>query len=115
MVKERWPKPAVIWQRLKTRLQLSPSPGAPFGTIPFRTQRACAYRAPSVASLPFDLNQSLGVPLTITDAGLRVLEDRDDHIRLNGIDRWVGGVHLNGPEAAWRWDPGTMQIRSSLA
>jgi hypothetical protein len=40
----------------------------------------------------------------ITEAGLRVLEGREDHIRLNGIDRWLGGVHLNGEEAAWRWD-----------
>jgi hypothetical protein len=25
-------------------------------------------------------------------------------VRLNGIDRWLGGVHLQGGEAAWRWD-----------
>lgn len=43
-------------------------------------------------------------PVTITEAGLEVLEGRADHIKLNGIDRWVGGVHLSGAEAAWRWD-----------
>jgi hypothetical protein len=32
----------------------------------------------------------------ITETGLRVLDGRDDHIRLNGIDRWLGGVHLKG-------------------
>jgi hypothetical protein len=23
---------------------------------------------------------------------------------LNGIDRWIGGVHLQGQETDWRWD-----------
>jgi hypothetical protein len=40
----------------------------------------------------------------ITEAAFRVMEGRDDHIRLNGIDRWLGGVHLKGDAAAWRWD-----------
>jgi hypothetical protein len=31
---------------------------------------------------------------SITDAGRAVLEGRADHIELNGIDRWIGGVHL---------------------
>ena len=26
-----------------------------------------------------------------------------DHLRLNGIDRWLGGVHLHG-DRVWRWD-----------
>jgi hypothetical protein len=40
----------------------------------------------------------------LTDAGRDVLEGREDRVRLNGIDRWLGGVHLRGREAAWRWD-----------
>jgi RNA polymerase sigma factor (sigma-70 family) len=40
----------------------------------------------------------------ITDAGRSVIEGRADHIELNGIDRWLGGVHLKGDRAAWRWD-----------
>jgi hypothetical protein len=40
----------------------------------------------------------------ITDAGRNVIEGRADHIELNGIDRWLGGVHLKGENAAWRWD-----------
>jgi hypothetical protein len=40
----------------------------------------------------------------LTDVGREVLEDRADHIQLNGIDRWLGGVHLEGANAAWRWD-----------
>lgn len=42
--------------------------------------------------------------VTLTDAGRAVLEGREDHVRLNGIDRWLGGVHLHGRDAAWRWD-----------
>jgi hypothetical protein len=42
--------------------------------------------------------------VTITDVGRSVIEGRSDHIELNGIDRWLGGVHLKGENAAWRWD-----------
>ncbi len=42
--------------------------------------------------------------VTLTQAGRNVLEGRADHILLNGIHRWLGGVHLEGDEAAWRWD-----------
>jgi hypothetical protein len=33
-------------------------------------------------------------PITLTPAGLRVLAGEVDARRLNGIDRWLGGVHL---------------------
>jgi hypothetical protein len=42
--------------------------------------------------------------VTLTKTGREVLEGRDDWVRIRGIDRWLGGVHLQGPEAAWRWD-----------
>jgi len=38
----------------------------------------------------------------VTDAGRDVLAARADHIRLNGISRWLGGVHLT-PQRLWRW------------
>ena len=47
--------------------------------------------------------RSLG-DVTITEAGRSVIDGRADHIELNGIDRWLGGVHLKGDKAAWRWD-----------
>jgi hypothetical protein len=31
-------------------------------------------------------------------------------VALNGIDRWVGGVHLQGRDAPWRWDEGTESV-----
>ncbi len=40
----------------------------------------------------------------ITDTGREVLAARADQVRLNGIHRWLGGVHLIGHEVLWRWD-----------
>jgi hypothetical protein len=34
-------------------------------------------------------------------------------VALNGIDRWIGGVHLHGEVARWRWDEGTESIVSA--
>jgi hypothetical protein len=48
--------------------------------------------------------------LRLTAAGRRVLAGRADHVDLNGIDRWVGGVHLHGGAARWRWDEGTESV-----
>jgi hypothetical protein len=40
----------------------------------------------------------------LTDAGRLVLAGKADHILLNGIDRWIGGVHVCGHRVHWRWD-----------
>jgi hypothetical protein len=47
----------------------------------------------------------------LTEAGRAVLEGRQDRIRLNGLDRWLGGVHLCGAEARWRWDQAAGRLR----
>jgi len=39
-----------------------------------------------------------------------VLAGRADQIALNGIDRWIGGVHLTGRDGGWRWDDGTETV-----
>ncbi|HTG33144.1 MAG TPA: DUF1835 domain-containing protein [Thermoanaerobaculia bacterium] len=52
--------------------------------------------------------RSLRVALTASGRG--VLEGRDDWVRSRGIDRWLGGVHLQGAEAAWRWDTETKRL-----
>lgn len=39
----------------------------------------------------------------LTEAGRAVLDGRADHVTLNGIDRWMGGVHLT-PDHCWRSD-----------
>jgi hypothetical protein len=42
---------------------------------------------------------------TITDAGRELVARKADWIKLRGgIDRWLGGVHLTGENAKWRWD-----------
>jgi hypothetical protein len=46
----------------------------------------------------------------LTDTGARVLAGSADHVSLNGIDRWIGGVHLRGTKVPWRWDDGTETI-----
>lgn len=48
--------------------------------------------------------------VTITETGRGVVEGRADHIDLNGIDQWLGGVHLKGDKAAWRWDSASGRI-----
>jgi hypothetical protein len=45
----------------------------------------------------------------LTDAGYEVLEGRKDLIALNGIDRWIGGVHLT-PGNIWRFDPASKTL-----
>ena len=46
----------------------------------------------------------------LTGAGARVLAVEADQIALNGIDRWIGGVHLQGHHVPWRWDDGAETI-----
>lgn len=48
-----------------------------------------------------------GIPngeVSITDRGLDVLSGKRDRAEFVPIDRWHGGVHLDG-ESHWRWDP----------
>ena len=65
----------------------------------------------------WDAPEDLGAwTVTVTDAGREVLAGKQDWIELNGIDRWLGGAHLAGPEAAWRWDErGRELVRPDLA
>jgi len=46
----------------------------------------------------------------LTAAGRSVLDGRADQVALNGVDRWIGGVHLKGSSSPWRWDEGTETI-----
>jgi len=51
-----------------------------------------------------------GTRLHLTGTGTRVLAGEADPVTLNGIDRWIGGVHLHGQHPRWRWDDGTETI-----
>lgn len=48
--------------------------------------------------------QVLNTSFQITEYGQAVLRGEDDFVHTNGIDLWLGGVRLEGDEAAWRWD-----------
>lgn len=41
--------------------------------------------------------------IAITETGEKVMAGKADHVALNGIDKWIGGVHLNAKNL-WRWD-----------
>ena len=59
---------------------------------------------------PADRPVGRATRLRLTAAGTRVLAGEADHVRLNGLDRWIGGVHLHGRHVPWRWDDGTETI-----
>jgi hypothetical protein len=82
----------------------------------FRTlARLAGGREPLVELDPPTGEVSAVTRLRLTPAGGRVLRGEADHVALNGIDRWVGGVHLQGPEARWRWDEGTESVTRASA
>ena len=66
-------------------------------TFFLRLDRMLGARRPLIQRSPHD------GPLLITDNGLRVLRGELDDVALNGIDQWIGGVHLT-PENVWRWN-----------
>jgi hypothetical protein len=72
--------------------------------------RLARARVPLLELDPPDGEVVVGTRLRPTPAGSRVLRGEADHVALNGIDRWIGGVHLHGPEALWRWDEGTESL-----
>jgi hypothetical protein len=65
---------------------------------------------PLLRAEPADRPVEIGTSLSLTDSGARVLAGAADHATLNGVDRWIGGVHLHGRRPPWRWDDGTETI-----
>jgi len=56
--------------------------------------------------------------LTLTETGARVLAGEADRIALNGINRWLGGVHLMtlpgegvSTSSLWRWDEDNKRLQ----
>ena len=63
----------------------------------------------SPALLSFTAEKGMNSPglhgsVGLTDAGRAVLAGEKDRVALCGIDRWLGGVHLQGTANVWRWD-----------
>lgn len=49
--------------------------------------------------------------LAITPEGRAAAAGRTDAVALNGIDRWIGGVHLRGDhDSPWRWNRAAAHI-----
>jgi hypothetical protein len=46
-------------------------------------------------------------PLRLTAAGRAVLDGQVDAVELRGVERWLGGVRIDG---AWRWDPAERRL-----
>lgn len=46
----------------------------------------------------------------LTTSGREVLRCDRDWIEMGGSDRWLGGVHLEGPGTQWRWDPDARRV-----
>ena len=51
--------------------------------------------------------------MALTTAGRNVLACETDWIAAGGSDRWLGGVHLEGAHAPFRWDPDTRTVEAS--
>lgn len=56
---------------------------------------------------PLDGMPSGDERVELTEAGRHVLAGEVDHVALNGIDRWIGGVYLT-PANCWRWTGATL-------
>jgi hypothetical protein len=61
-----------------------------------------------------DSGQGLDTSFKITEQGEAVLRGKVDFVHTNGIDLWLGGVHLEGDEAAWRWDEVAQRLVSFM-
>jgi hypothetical protein len=42
--------------------------------------------------------------IVLTPLADRVLAGQADRVKVAGLDRWLGGVHLQGHDTRWRWD-----------
>jgi len=61
----------------------------------------------------FESYEFSGSNLELTPMGRRVVAGKADHVALNGVDRWIGGVHLEGKEVHWRWDRRARSVASA--
>jgi hypothetical protein len=61
---------------------------------------------------PHPLLRFAAPQIEMTNTGRTVLAGKADHITLNGIDRWIGSVHLSGHQVPWRWDESVTAIIS---
>jgi hypothetical protein len=68
----------------------------------------------SVQGASTDAAEILLSRFEITEFGTKVLAGNEDFVRRNGIDYWLGGVHLEGKESGWRWEEQTQELLARL-
>ncbi len=76
-------------------------------------ERMARAGSPLLGIEPADQPVDRHTRLRLTEMGARVLAGEADHVTLNGIDRWIGGVHLRGYQVPWRWNDGTERLEMS--
>ncbi len=74
---------------------------------PFVTQRNGGASGPDVTRVFLS-------SFEVTEHGQSARKGEEDFVRLNGIDLWLGGIHLQGTESAWRWDEDAEELLVSL-
>ena len=53
------------------------------------------------------------IAFEITEKGKAVLKGEADFVAMNGIDLWLGGVHLSEKDKLWRWDEHKQRLAHS--
>ena len=87
---------STFWNYLRQMLQSNP----PLLQLP----------AGKTLTLPTDPSQAL----SITPAGIEVLEGRRNWLSCHVVDRWFGGVHLSR-DNPWCWDNVTKRLMQQNA
>jgi Domain of unknown function (DUF1835) len=93
----------IVNQRLEDRVFMGDS------IFHYRMEQMSRGPAPAIHLAPGEKTTSPTAPrwltmaATLTSAGARYLDGADDFVESNGVDRWMGGVHLTSA-TQWRWD-----------
>ncbi len=61
-----------------------------------------------------DADKVRDLTFEVTEQGRSVLAGRADFVSLNGIDVWLGGVHLSSPNNLWRWNEHSEALEFSV-
>jgi len=75
--------------------------------------RDLAHASPALMDLTMASDGEKAMPagtMALTPAGRDVLRGEADRVKLCGIDRWLGGVHVHGNGRAWRWSDGARRL-----
>jgi len=65
---------------------------------------------PPLELTPIAGRDRLAVRAKLTPVGRAFLAGEADYVRLNGLDRWIGGVYLSGFGPTWRWTGSTIVV-----